>query len=86
VALDAGGEAPVYIAPGARTGTLGLVAVQPVRTWREIAQMVEDAPPPTDDDVPITRDGRRLDSPEKVRAWLDDLNQSLRAELEACRP
>jgi hypothetical protein len=48
--------------------------------------MVEDAPPPTDDDVPITRDGRRLDSPEKVRAWLDDLNQSLQAERDACRP
>lgn len=30
--------------------------------------------PPTDDDVPITRDGRRLDSPAKVIAFLDEIN------------
>jgi hypothetical protein len=30
--------------------------------------------PPTDDDVSITRDGRRLDTPAKVVAFLDEIN------------
>lgn len=30
--------------------------------------------PPTADDVPITRDGRRLDTPEKVIAFLREIN------------
>jgi hypothetical protein len=30
--------------------------------------------PPTDDDVPITRNGRRLDSREKVIAFLEEIN------------
>jgi len=30
--------------------------------------------PPTDDDVPMTRDGRRLDSPAKVLAFLEEIN------------
>lgn len=30
--------------------------------------------PPTDDDVPITRDGRRLDTPQKVIAFLAEIN------------
>jgi hypothetical protein len=29
---------------------------------------------PTDDDVPITRDGRRLDTREKVIAFLQEIN------------
>ncbi len=33
-----------------------------------------DALPPTDDDVPIALDGRVLDSPEKVIAYLDEIN------------
>jgi hypothetical protein len=56
------------------------VAAQVVRTFREMAEAFEHAPPPTDDDVCITRDGRRLDSPEKVRAFLDELNASVAAE------
>ncbi len=31
--------------------------------------------PPTADDVPITRDGRRLDTPDKVLAFLDEINE-----------
>jgi hypothetical protein len=31
---------------------------------------------PTSDDVSVTIDGRRLDSPTKVRAWLEELNAS----------
>ena len=30
--------------------------------------------PPTADDVPITHDGRRLDTPEKVIAFLREIN------------
>jgi hypothetical protein len=46
-----------------------------VRWSREqIREMFSGLPPPTSDDVPITRDGRRLDSAEKVRAFLDELN------------
>ena len=30
--------------------------------------------PPTDDDVSITADGRRLDTPEKVVAFLEEIN------------
>lgn len=29
---------------------------------------------PTDDDVSITRDGRRLDTPAKVIAFIDEIN------------
>lgn len=30
--------------------------------------------PPTHDDVCITADGHRLDTPEKLRAWLHEFN------------
>jgi hypothetical protein len=33
---------------------------EPVLTFGELAEAVKHAPPPTDDDVPITRDGRVL--------------------------
>jgi len=36
--------------------------------------MMRNAPPPTADDVTILADGRRLDSAEKVRAWVDEIN------------
>ena len=49
----------------------------PVLTFEELAEAVRDAPPPTADDVPITWDGRRLDSREKVLSFL--------AELDAAR-
>lgn len=29
---------------------------------------------PTADDVPIARDGRRLDTPDKVRAFIAEIN------------
>jgi hypothetical protein len=49
------------------------MAAQPVMTGDEWVERMRHARPPTPDDVPITRDGRRLDSPEAVRAWLADL-------------
>lgn len=36
--------------------------------------------PPTADDVSITRDGRRLDSPDKVLAFLREINGERAAE------
>jgi hypothetical protein len=49
------------------------VAAEPVMTAEELIERVRDAAPPTADDVPITFDGRRLDSPEAVKKWLADL-------------
>jgi hypothetical protein len=48
-----------------------------VLTWEEWTEMSRDLPPPTDDDVSITNDGRRLDTAEKVIEFF--------AELEAER-
>lgn len=45
-----------------------------VRQWSE-EEFFADALPPTDDDVPIALDGRVLDSPEKVIAYLDEINR-----------
>lgn len=42
-------------------------------TADELTERMRHAGPPTADDVPITFDGRRLDSPEAVKAWLADL-------------
>jgi len=46
-------------------------------TGDEFVARVRRAAPATNDDVPITRDGRRLDSREALVAWL--------AEVEADR-
>lgn len=40
---------------------------------------LEHLPPRTSDDVTITKDGRRLDTKEKVLAWLAELER-LRAD------
>ena len=42
-------------------------------TAEELIERMRYAGPPTIDDVPVTFDGRRLDSPEVVKAWLADL-------------
>lgn len=58
--------------------TLTIVAdAQPTRSFDELADLVRHAPPSTPDDVSITMDGRRLDTKEKVLAFL--------AEIEAER-
>ena len=44
-----------------------------VRSWPS-AQEIAGNDPPTDDEVPITADGRRLDTPEKVIAFLEEIN------------
>jgi hypothetical protein len=48
-----------------------------VLTAEQLIERVSDAPPPTDDDVTILWDGRRIDSREKALEWL--------AEIEAAR-
>ncbi len=49
------------------------VTAQPVMTAEELVEFIRHAAPPTSDDVPITCDGRRLDSPDAVKEWLADL-------------
>jgi len=41
----------------------------------EFAERVALAPPPTVDDVSITRDGRRLDSKDAVLAWVAEVEE-----------
>jgi hypothetical protein len=45
-----------------------------VRTLHEMLAEMEAGPPPTPDDVCVAADGTRLDTPEKVRAWIDEVN------------
>ncbi len=45
--------------------------------------MMLNAPPPTADDVWITRDGRRLDTAEKILEHIGQLNAELAAEDRA---
>ena len=78
-------ELPIGGAPKGWWRYPGDVATRWVRTFQEVAEAFEHAPEPTEDDVCITHDGRRLDSPEKVRAFLDELNASLAAERGADR-
>ncbi|MHB1988527.1 MAG: hypothetical protein ACYCSF_11180 [Acidimicrobiales bacterium] len=49
------------------------MAAKPVMTAEELIERMRHADPPTTDDVPVTFDGRRLDSPDVVKAWLTDL-------------
>lgn len=50
------------------------VATKVVRRWT-VEEFFAGSASPTDDDVPIADDGRRLDSPEKVIAYVDEINQ-----------
>jgi len=47
-----------------------------LRAWtsEELRETFSELRPPTHDDVSITADGRRLDSIEKVRAFLAELD------------
>jgi len=55
------------------------MAAEPVMSAEELFERVRYAPPPTDDDVTILWDGRRLDSKEKVLEWLAEV-EAVRAE------
>lgn len=53
---------------------------QPSR--EEFNEMLSGAPDPTDDDVSITSDGRRLDSKEAVIAFFAELDAEAAAAAE----
>ena len=61
------------------------MAAKPVMTAEELFERVRHAPPPTDDDVTILWDGRRLDSREKVLEWLAE-GEAKRAEEAGTGP
>jgi hypothetical protein len=52
---------------------------RPVRVFKpgEVNALFRDAEPPTDDDVSITKDGRRLDTAEKVIEFFAELDAEL---------
>lgn len=54
-----------------------------VLTRDEWNEMARNALPPTPDDVSITRDGRRLDTAEKVIEFFAELEAERQAEREA---
>ena len=58
------------------------MAAQPVMTAEEWFEGMRHAEPPTDDDVTILWDGRRLDSREAVMEWLAEV-EAKRAEEAA---
>jgi len=62
------------------TGTMTDVTTIYVGSWSELAKHTR---PPTDDDVPVTRDGRRLDTPDKVRAFVEELKQQRPVDADA---
>jgi hypothetical protein len=49
------------------------VAAKPVLAADELAEALRHAAPPTEDDVTILEDGRRIDSREAALAWLEEL-------------
>jgi hypothetical protein len=58
------------------------MAAQPVMTAEEWFEGMRHAEPPTDDDVTILWDGRRLDSRDAVMEWLAEV-EAKRAEEAA---
>jgi hypothetical protein len=46
------------------------MAVLRARSIEQLSQSLRDAPPPTDDDMTVLSDGRRIDSREARRASL----------------
>lgn len=45
----------------------------------DLAAMIADMRPPSDDDVPIALDGTRLDTPDKLIAYLEEINSRRQA-------
>ncbi len=63
----------------------GCMSAKPVLTLEQVAEGLRGAPPATRDDVPVDLEGRRLDSPEKVLAWVAEVNAARAAENGAGR-
>ena len=53
------------------------------KTVAELAERMRFAKPPTDDDVTVLLDGRRLDTKEAVEAWLVELDGIRASEIAA---
>ncbi len=58
----------------------GGVIRQRATTVAEWAERMHSAEPPTEDDVTVLLDGRRLDSRESVESWLRELEALRRLE------
>ncbi len=52
-----------------------------VLTFQELAEAVRHAPPPTEDDVTVTWDGRVINTKEKLLAWLKEIDAERAAGL-----
>ena len=59
------------------------MAAEPVMTAEELFERVRNAAPPTDDDVTILWDGRRLESREAVMEWLAEVEVKRAEEAAA---
>jgi hypothetical protein len=57
----------------ADVGSLRPVTAKPVLTADELAEALRHAAPPTEDDMTILEDGRRIDSRAAAAAWLAEL-------------
>ena len=68
--------------PTDESGYRDRVGEHVVRRWT-VEEFFGNTDPPTDDDVPITLDGRRLDTPEKVIAYLEEINRNRAAAQRA---
>ncbi len=60
------------------------MATQPVKTVEQLAESLRHGRPPTEDDVTILWDGRRIDSKEAAVQWLAELDAE-RAEAAAAQ-
>lgn len=49
------------------------MAAQPVMNVEELAEALRQAPPPSEDDVTLLWDGRRLDTREAAMEWLAEV-------------
>jgi hypothetical protein len=58
----------------------GTVVGERARSVEELAERMRSAGPPTDDDVTVLPDGRRIDSREAAEAWLAELDAIRAAE------
>jgi len=54
---------------------------EPVLTFEELTEAVKHAPPPTDDDVSITWDGRAINTKEKLLAVLREVDANHKAGI-----
>lgn len=66
----------------------GRMAAQPVMNVEELAEALRQAPPPSEDDVTLLWDGRRLDTREAAMEWLAEVaakraEESLAASVSA---